>query len=131
MSNCKKLNIVVADDDDTNLFILSKIISDLGHNVVDFVDGKPTLDYLYTNPTTVNIVFLDKMMLQMHGLEVVQKMQEHEALKKIPVVIQSGDAFPDKIAEAQKAGASRYLIKPFDNDKIAEVIKSLCDEYGF
>lgn len=129
MADAKGLRIVVAEDDDLNLLILLKTIRDSGNNVVDFTDGNLALDYLYAHPSEVDMVILDKMMLQMHGMEVVRRMKEHDVLKNIPVIIQSGDAFPDKIKEALDAGIDRYITKPFEGSELVEIINELASQH--
>ena len=70
------------------------------------------------------------MMLKMHGLEVVRKMKEHAILKNIPIIIQSGDAFHDKIQEALDMGVDRYITKPFEDTNFLEVIQEVAEKYN-
>lgn len=130
MSDMKGLRIVVAEDDDLNLFIIMKVLKDAGHIGVEFPDGHLAWEYLSAHPHDVDMVVLDKMMVQMHGLEVVRLMKEHEVLKHVPIIIQSGDAYQDKIDEAFAAGIDRYITKPFENELLLEVIQELAFEYN-
>lgn len=130
MADIRGLRIVVAEDDDLNLFIIMKVLKDAGHIGVEFPDGHLAWNYLKDHPREVDIVILDKMMLQMHGLEVVKNMKDHATLKNIPIIIQSGDAYQDKIDEAFQAGIDRYITKPFENELLLAVVQEVAVEYG-
>ncbi len=129
MTDKRKLRIAVAEDDDLNLMILTKILESAGHVSLEFSDGHLILEYLCENPKEVDVVILDKMMVQMHGLEVVRHMKNHVLLKNIPIIIQSGDVFPDKIKEALDAGVDRYITKPFEDFQLLEMIQDLAQQY--
>ena len=62
------------------------------------------------------------MMTTMSGIEIMEHMQEHPVLKHIPVIIQSGDAAPDRIAAAMAAGAKGYITKPFGQQQLLDMI---------
>ena len=130
MANIQGLRIVVAEDDDLNLFIIMKTLQHADHIGIEFPDGHLAWEYLYAHPTEVDIVILDKMMIQMHGLEVVQHMKGHPTLKNIPIIIQSGDAFPDKIKEAVDTGIDSYITKPFEGFQLLEVINEVAKQYN-
>src|ERR1700743_2874422 len=129
MEAIKGLRIVVAEDDEFNMFIVMKALKDAGHIGIEFPDGDVAWEYLSHHPSEVDMVILDKMMINMHGLEIVRKMKEHLILKNIPIIIQSGDAYPDKIKEAMDAGIDYYLTKPFDDFKLLEVIQEVAEKH--
>ena len=130
MTDIQGLRIVVAEDDELNLLIIMKTLQHAGHIGIEFPDGHLAWEYLCAHPTEVDIVILDKMMIQMHGLEVVKRMKEHPTLKNIPIIIQSGDAFPDKIKEALDAGIDRYITKPFEDFQLMEVVNEVAKQHG-
>ena len=129
MTEIKGLRIVVAEDDDLNLLIVMKTLEEGGHIGIEFEDGDTAWQYLREHPIEVDMVILDKMMLRMHGLEVVKLMKEHEILKRIPIIIQTGDAYPDKIKEAVDAGIDCYITKPFEGNDLLEVIQDVAARY--
>lgn len=125
----KSLRIVVAEDDEINLFVLMKIIKDSGHIGIDFPDGHLAWDYLKEHPIEVDMVILDKMMTQMQGLEVVRHMKEHLILRNIPIIMQSGDAHPEKVQEAIDIGIDSYITKPFDESRLVEAINEAAESH--
>ncbi|MDQ2658997.1 MAG: response regulator [Verrucomicrobiota bacterium] len=71
------------------------------------------------------LILLDLNLPDMHGSEVLRRLQDEEATAKIPVVILSADATPSQIERLLTAGARNYLTKPFDIDPFL----ALVDEY--
>jgi chemotaxis family two-component system response regulator PixG len=130
MIDIKSLRIVAADDDDLNLFILLKCIQDAGHIATGFPEGNVTWEYLSSHPGEVDLVILDKMMAKMSGIEVIQRMKAHPLLKNIPVILQTGDAVPERIKEGLDAGADRYITKPFSPDQLMEIVQEEVIKYG-
>ena len=68
------------------------------------------------------LVLLDLNLPDMHGADVLQKLQKNPATAEIPVVILSANATPSHIERLLTAGARNYLTKPFDIDPFLAVI---------
>ena len=122
MQYTPKFRVVVADDEETNLYILMKNMRDNGYAAKGFDGGLKAWEYLKNNPHSVDLVILDKMMYDLNGLEIIRRMKEHPILKYTPVMIQSGDA---NIEEGINAGADRYLMKPFRSADLLSVVHEL------
>jgi CheY-like chemotaxis protein len=71
------------------------------------------------------LILLDLNLPDMHGAEVLQKLQEEAETASIPVVILSANATPTSIERLLAAGAKNYLTKPFNIDHFLTVV----DEY--
>jgi len=70
---------------------------------------------------------LDLKLPMLNGLEVLQKIREHERTKKLLVVVlTSSDESPD-INRAYALGANSYICKPVDFDKYLTVVQLLGD----
>jgi CheY-like chemotaxis protein len=61
----------------------------------------------------------------MHGSEVLRKLQEDPATAQVPVVVLSADATPSQIEKLLTAGARNYLTKPFDIDPFLAVVDEM------
>lgn len=118
------LKVVVADDEDMNLEILVKTITDAGHEVFSFEDGDLALQYIKDNPNNVDIVILDKLMPRLHGLEVMRRLKSDPALKDIPVILQTGDVGIGQLQEGLEAGAYYYLSKPFYPEMLISLLNA-------
>lgn len=68
------------------------------------------------------LVLLDLNLPDMHGSEVLQRLQEQAGTSDIPVVILSANATPTSIERLLSAGAKNYLTKPFNIDQFLTVV---------
>lgn len=75
-----------------------------------------------------NLILLDVQLPDLMGDAVLQRLQEDEATRGIPVVILSADATSCQIKRLLKAGARDYLTKPFEIPKLYSVIDALLEE---
>jgi CheY-like chemotaxis protein len=71
------------------------------------------------------MILLDLNLPDMHGAEVLQKLQRNPATAEIPVVILSANATASQIERLLTAGARNYLTKPFDIDPFLAVVDEL------
>jgi CheY-like chemotaxis protein len=67
-------------------------------------------------------VLLDIMMPDVSGLEVLRFMRREPGLQQIPVVIVSARTLPEDIRRGLEAGATAYLTKPVDLNKLRETV---------
>jgi len=118
----RKLKVVVVDDEEMDLYILMKNMNDNGYSAKGFSGGISAWEYLQENPDEADIIILDKMMGDLHGLEVVKLIKGHPALKHIPVMIQSGCT---DTQEGFEAGADRYIVKPFSSEQLITAVDEL------
>jgi CheY-like chemotaxis protein len=68
------------------------------------------------------MILLDLNLPDIHGSEVLRRLQSDSVTEKIPVVVLSADATPSQIERLLAAGARNYLTKPFDIDPFLAVI---------
>jgi two-component system KDP operon response regulator KdpE len=107
--------ILVADDDEDILTLMSVSLERKGNTVLIARDGEEALGLaLDRHP---DLVLLDVGMPNLTGLEVLQRMRA--ALADIPVILVSAHATEDAIAEGWKEGADDYIVKPFRPDELA------------
>tara|TARA_B100001778_G_C18512077_1_gene594702 strand:- start:155 stop:556 length:402 start_codon:yes stop_codon:yes gene_type:complete len=130
MEHVKGLRIVGADDDVINVEIMVKNLKDGGHTATIFEEGRVTWEHLQAHPDDVDIVLLDKMMVTMTGMEINNEMKKHPILKDVPVIIQSGDAVPERIQEALDQGVDKYVVKPFTTEDLLLAIDEVAQDYG-
>lgn len=123
MAEGRDLRIIAADDDDINLIILKKILDNAGYKGICFGEGEETWHYLEEHPDEADLVILDKMMHSMSGLEIIKRMKAHPVLKDVPIIMQTGDASPERIKEGLDVGADRYITKPFSPDQLLEIVQ--------
>ena len=71
------------------------------------------------------LILLDLNLPDMHGSEVLRKLQADPATAQVPVVVLSADATPSQIERLLTAGARNYLTKPFDIDPFLTVVDEM------
>jgi CheY-like chemotaxis protein len=71
------------------------------------------------------LVLLDLNLPDMHGSEVLRRLQSEPLTAGVPVVVLSADATPSQIERLLTAGARNYLTKPFDIDPFLAVIDEM------
>jgi len=71
------------------------------------------------------LILLDLNLPDMHGSEVLEKLQSNPDTAQLPVVVLSADATPSQIERLLTAGARNYLTKPFDIDPFLAVVDEM------
>ena len=125
--------ILVVDDEPLNLDIIEEFLTGKGqaYNVETANDGVEAMEKLTTDPNRYDVVLLDRMMPNMSGMEVLEKMSAHPELKYIPVILQTAKVSKEDILEGLKAGAYYYLTKPFTSDILHSVVKTAVKDRGY
>jgi two-component system response regulator AtoC len=117
------IKILVVDDDESIRRYIVKLLTQSGYNVSAVSGGKDALQELRMNQD-VSLVILDILMPDMDGMETLSEIRKLS--KEIPVLMLSALGQTNTIVKAMKAGATDYLVKPFEEEEIELAItKSL------
>jgi two-component system sensor histidine kinase RpfC len=120
----RSLRILVADDQQANRTVLTRILERAGHRVQTVNDGEQALDVLEQG--NVDLAIVDMHMPRFTGLDVMRQLRFMQAgSKQTPVIILSADATAQAIKDAEEAGAPAYLTKPVVVSKLLETIADL------
>ena len=111
--------ILIADDSQFMREVLKGLLHDAGYaDTPECTDGKECIaKYTSEKP---DLILLDIIMPEMDGIEVLKKIG-HEA----KVVVISAVGQEKMLEEAKKLGALDYIVKPFDEKKVLEVIRAV------
>lgn len=113
------MQALVVDDSQAVRDLLSEHLGQLGFQVQQAADGLEALARLAQMPRFA-IVLLDWAMPGMDGLEVLRRMRSDGRFTEVPVVMVTTETELPNIADALDAGASEYLMKPFDAQSLLE-----------
>lgn len=117
METDKSTPILIVDDYRTMLRIIRNLLTQLGFTHVDeATDGPAALAKLRTG--RFGLVISDWNMEPMSGLELLRKMRGDPALRDLPFIMITADRKPAKVAEADRAGVSGYIVKPFNAETL-------------
>ncbi len=111
--------ILVVDDEQDIVKVLSKILELAGYEVISAYNGTEAVQYVKEN--NPDLVLLDYMMPDITGLEVLQQIKAFS--EEVYVIMVTGRGSEEVAASVMKAGASDYVIKPFVKDQILTVVK--------
>src|SRR5512133_1727616 len=114
-------NILVADDEESMRWVLSKALRKKGFNVELARDGDEALHLIKEN--VYDLALLDIKMPGITGLELLDRIKEERS--ELFVVIMTAEASMKNAVEAMKRGAYDYLTKPFDLDVIDAIIEKV------
>jgi two-component system response regulator HydG len=113
--------VLVVDDDRAILTLVGSVALAEGFDVATTVDGTDALQQLSTRP--VDLVLVDLQMPNVTGLEVLRAIREVNPHSR--VVLMSGHATIDSAVMAVKLGAMDYLTKPFDLQRLRQLLSDV------
>ncbi|GAA4792724.1 hybrid sensor histidine kinase/response regulator [Lysobacter hankyongensis] len=118
--------VVVADDSLSVRRALEQLMQDAGFEVATARDGFEALAAIQAKPTHALLVDLE--MPRMNGLEVARNLRNQASTRDLPVVMITSRATDKHQAMAEQAGVTRLLGKPFSEDTLVALVRSLIAE---
>ena len=118
--NTMKKTLLICDDEEGIRESL-KLIFEKEYELLFATNGFEAIDRVKKN--AIDIVIMDIKMPRMDGIETMRKLKEIKPDLKI--LVTSGYKSVETAKEAVSAGASDYMVKPFDRKEIASAIKRL------
>lgn len=114
--------VLVVDDDIRNTFALAKALKPYGLDIVLADDGQLALDKLNADPE-IKLVLMDLMMPVMDGYEAMRRIRADERWAQLPVIALTAKAMQEDKQKCLQAGASDYLPKPIDLDRLVTMMQ--------
>jgi DNA-binding response OmpR family regulator len=115
--------ILLADDEEDIKIVLRMFLESRGYQVCTAYDGLDALDQARNEKP--DVVLLDIMMPLMDGFEVCRKLKADPATAQIPVIMLSAASHAESVQKGLNAGAMDYMIKPFEPEKLDEMLTKL------
>jgi two-component system chemotaxis response regulator CheY len=115
--------ILTIDDSKTIRDMLMLTLADAGFDVLQAVDGQDGLEVL--DREQVDVVITDINMPKMDGYEVIRHMRSNSAHKSTPILVLTTESEADKKNLARAAGATGWMVKPFDPDRLIATINKV------
>lgn len=112
---------ILAVDDSTSLRqMVAFTLKSSGYEVVEAVDGVDALEKL--RDRTVDLVLTDQNMPRMDGLTLVRQLRASPQFTKTPILILTTESSDEMKQAGRAAGATGWLVKPFDPRRLIDVI---------
>jgi CheY-like chemotaxis protein/anti-sigma regulatory factor (Ser/Thr protein kinase) len=115
--------ILLVDDTPLNLAALESALRAESDSIQTAEDGEAAWAVLDRDPD-FDLVLLDLMMPRLDGLGLLRRMKEDARFRQVPVILQTADAAPERIAEGIRAGAFYYLTKPLNLQVLRSVVRA-------
>lgn len=112
--------ILTVDDSKTMREMLKAVLADAGMNVLQAEDGVHGLEVLES--ATPDVIITDINMPRMDGFGFIESVRASGNLRSIPILVLTTENTSEKKDRARQAGASGWIVKPFDPAKLLGAI---------
>lgn len=115
--------ILTVDDARTMRQMVSFTLKAAGHEVLEAQDGAIALSLLQSRP--VDLVITDVHMPNMNGLELTRRLRALPSFGRTPIILLTTESDPGKKAEGRAAGATGWIVKPFNQEQLLAIVARL------
>ncbi len=115
-------NIIIAEDDETNYYLIKEYLEYTKANILWAKDGKETIT-LVENNTSIDLVLMDIQMPEIDGFQALKSIRRKHP--KIPVVAITAYALSGDREKGLRAGFNEYLAKPVSRKMLMQAIFKL------
>lgn len=122
--------ILVVEDEELNREALCEQLEGAGFHTISATTGMEGLRALSEHAEEIRLVLLDWMLPEMDGIEFLRRIRHYEKFKHLPVIMETARTQKSDVVEAMGAGANYYLIKPYTQEKLLELVRKALQEAG-
>jgi two-component system, chemotaxis family, chemotaxis protein CheY len=116
-------SILAVDDSASMRQMVTFTLEGAGFQVIEAVDGLDALDKLRNR--TVDLVLTDQNMPRMNGLSLTRSLRAQGQHRRTPILILTTESSDDMKQAGRAAGATGWLVKPFDPVRLIEVVRKV------
>lgn len=115
--------ILAVDDSGSLRQMVAFSLKAAGYQVIEAIDGQDGLEKARNQ--VVDLVLTDQNMPRMDGLTLIKSLRGLPSYQRVPILMLTTEAGDDMKAKGRAAGANGWLVKPFDPQKLTEVVKKV------
>lgn len=115
--------VLAVDDSASIRQMLSFTLSSAGYEVIEAVDGVEGFEK--AKAQTVNLVLTDQNMPRMDGLTLIRNLRALAQYRTVPILMLTTESSDAMKSQGRAAGATGWLVKPFDPKKLIEVVRKV------
>lgn len=115
--------ILTVDDSPSMRKMVSFTLTGAGYQVVEAIDGVDAFEKAQSQ--SFDLVLTDQNMPRLDGLGLTRKLREHPNFKTTPILMLTTESSDLMKQAGRSAGATGWLVKPFDPVKLIEVIQKV------
>ncbi|HWU25770.1 MAG TPA: response regulator [Rhizomicrobium sp.] len=115
--------ILIVDDSPTIRDMLHQTLSGAGYHIVEARDGNEGIRKLDTD--AIDCIITDVNMPNLDGLEMIEQVRRDPRHNAVPILVLTTETAPALKTRARNAGATGWIVKPFDPVKLMEAIRKV------
>jgi len=115
--------ILAVDDSASIRQMVAFTLKSSGYEVVEAVDGMDGLEKAKSK--TFNLILSDQNMPRMDGLTMIKSLRGMPQYKTVPILMLTTESSDAMKQQGRAAGATGWLVKPFDPQKLIEIVKKV------
>jgi two-component system chemotaxis response regulator CheY len=116
-------SILAVDDSASMRQMVSFTLKGAGYHVIEACDGQEAYEKAMTQ--SVDLVLTDQNMPRMDGVTLVKNLRGLPSYTSTPILILTTESSDEMKSKGRAAGATGWLVKPFDPIKLLEVIRKV------
>ena len=117
-------HVLTVDDSKTMRDMVAYTLRSAGFKVSEAEDGQNALQVLRS--VSVDLVITDLNMPKMDGVGLIRALRADAKHRTVPILMLTTESDPAKKNEGRTAGATGWLVKPFNPDKLVELVNRVC-----
>lgn len=115
------ISVLAVDDSRTMRAMLDQALSNAGFDVTLAEDGEDGLEKL--GERTPDVVITDINMPKLDGFGFIDGVRAQDQYRGLPILVLTTESAPELKARARDAGATGWIVKPFDETKLVSAIR--------
>nr|WP_221364363.1 response regulator [Sphingomonas jinjuensis] len=115
------ITILTVDDSPSMRMLLKAALVDLGYDVVQAEDGVDALETI--DGAAPDLVITDINMPRLDGFGLIEQLRVQDHYRTMPILVLTTESSDEKKQRARAAGATGWIVKPFDPEKLAAAIR--------
>lgn len=113
--------IMMVDDSPSMRLLLRAALTDLGYAISEAEDGQAALDkFEHEDP---DLLITDINMPRLDGFGLIEAVRAKPRLQSLPILVLTTESSDEKKQRARNAGATGWIVKPFNPEKLAAAIR--------
>ena len=113
--------VLTVDDSKTMRDMLRLALTDAGHTVIQADDGVQGCEVM-NQQEKIDVIITDINMPRMDGYGFIEQVRKHPRNKNVPILVLTTESEAAKKERAKQAGATGWIVKPFDPAKLISAI---------
>ncbi|MCE2989099.1 MAG: response regulator [Burkholderiales bacterium] len=116
-------SILAVDDSKSIRQMVAFTLKCAGYDVIEAEDGADALQK--AKGRTVNLVLTDQNMPNLDGISLVKNLRSMPSYATTPILILTTESSDEMKSKGREAGATGWLVKPFDPNRLVEIVKKV------